>query len=43
MKEFWDKIDSDKWIKNISVLDIPLDILKLLALGSKFNLELDLK
>ena len=30
MKEFWDKIDSDKWIKNISGFDIPL--------GTKFNL-----
>ena len=39
MKEFWDKIGSYKWIKNISDFDIPLDILKLLALLLKFNLE----
>ena len=39
VKELWDKIDSNKWIKNISDLDIPLDILKLLALELKFNLE----
>ena len=39
VKNFWNKLDSNKWIKKIFDLDIPLNILKLLALGQKFNLE----